>query len=148
MPPARHGKGPGAALFRNNRDGTFTDVTAGAASPTAAGARASCAGDYDNDGDADLYVTNFGRNRLYRNDGRGRFEDVAGAAGLSVDGWSTGCAFADYDGDGRLDLFVAGYITLDLDSCRPRPRGRRAAGAPAQPETHDSAAWAPPTARA
>ena len=83
----------------------------------------ACTGDYDNDGDDDLYVTNFGPNRLYRNDGKGRFAEVAAAAGVALGGWSTGCAFGDYDGDGRLDLFVAGYIVLDLERLPPAPDG-------------------------
>jgi hypothetical protein len=112
---------PAAALFRNNRDGTFSDVTASAGVANRGWGQGACTGDFDNDGDDDLYVTNFGKNRLYRNDGRGHFEDVAGAAGVSVGGWSTGCAFADYDGDGRLDLFVAGYIDLDLERLPPPP---------------------------
>ena len=103
----------------------------------------ACTGDFDNDGDDDLYVTNFGPNRLYRNDGQGRFTDVAGTAGVALGGWSTGCAFGDYDGDGRLDLFVAGYIVLDLERLPPsppacaaaRPPGRRAE-APAKGRGH------------
>jgi hypothetical protein len=135
---------PAAALFRNNRDGTFTDVTAGAGVANRGWGQGVCTGDYDNDGDDDLYVTNFGPNRLYRNDGRGHFADVAGAAGLSVGGWSTGCAFADYDGDGRLDLFVAGYISLDLERLPPSPSsaGTRP-GAPALPENKTPGIQAP-----
>jgi hypothetical protein len=135
---------PAAALFRNNRDGTFTDVTAGAGVANRGWGQGVCTGDYDNDGDDDLYVTNFGPNRLYRNDGRGHFADVAGAAGLSVGGWSTGCAFADYDGDGRLDLFVAGYISLDLERLPPSPSsaGTRP-GAAALPENKTPGIQAP-----
>src|SRR5262245_30416972 len=114
---------PAAALFRNYRDGTFTDVTASACVANRGWGQGACTGDFDNDGDDDLYVTNFGKNRLYRNDGRGHFEDVAGAAGVSVGGWSTGCAFADYDGDGRLDLFVAGDVALDVGLLPPAPPG-------------------------
>ncbi len=112
---------PPAALFRNNRDGTFTDVTAAAGVANRGWGQGACTGDVDNDGDEDLYVTNFGPNRLYRNDGRGRFSEVAGPAGVALGGWSTGCAFGDYDGDGLLDLFVAGYITLDLERLPPAP---------------------------
>jgi hypothetical protein len=77
-----------------------------------------CAGDYDNDGFADLYVTYYGQSRLFRNRGDGSFEDVTLAAGLQEKRlrWGTGCAFLDYDGDGRLDLFAANYIDLDLDT--------------------------------
>jgi hypothetical protein len=81
----------------------------------------ACTGDIDNDGDEDLYVTNFGPNRLYRNEGEGRFSEIAGPAGVALGGWSTGCAFGDHDGDGRLDLFVAGYVVLDPDRLPPAP---------------------------
>jgi enediyne biosynthesis protein E4 len=113
---------PGAALFRNNGDRTFTDITADAGVANQRWGQGVCAGDIDNDGLEDLYVTNFGRNRLYRNAG-GRFDDVAEKAGVAVDGWTTGCAFGDYDGDGLLDLFVAGYVTLDLANLPPSPSG-------------------------
>src|SRR5439155_1552522 len=102
---------PSAALFHNNRDGTFTDVTAAAGLANRRWGQGVCAGDFDNDGREDLYVTNFGRNRLYHNNGNGTFTDVGEAAGVAVEGWSTGCAFGDYDGDGRLDLFVANDST-------------------------------------
>jgi hypothetical protein len=94
-----------------------------------------CAGDFDNDGHQDLYVTNFGPNRLYRARGNSKFEDVAQAAGVAVDSWSTGCAFGDFDGDGWLDLFVAGYVALDLANLPPAPprRAATATGAPAPP---------------
>jgi hypothetical protein len=114
---------PSAALFHNNRDGTFTDVTSAAGVANRRWGQGVCTGDFDNDGWPDVYVTNFGPNRLYHNDGHGRFADVAQAAGVSVGGWSTGCAFGDYDGDGRLDLFVAGYIALDLERLPPAPTG-------------------------
>jgi len=114
---------PSAALFHNNRDGTFTDVTAAAGVANRRWGQGVCVGDFDNDGWPDLYVTNFGRNRLYRSTGKGTFTDVAEAAGVAVGGWSTGCAFGDYDGDGRLDLFVAGYIALDLERLPPSPAG-------------------------
>jgi hypothetical protein len=128
---------PASALFRNNRDGTFTDVTAAAGVEDRGWGQGACTGDYDNDGDEDLYVTNFGPNRLYRNDGHGRFTDVAAAAGVTLGGWSSGCAFGDYDGDGLLDLFVANNIILDLDHLPPAPPhdGARAAGSGAAPTT-------------
>jgi hypothetical protein len=116
-------KAPPAALFRNNRDGTFTDVTANAGVGNERWGQGVCAGDFDNDGWADLYVTNYGRNRLYRNNGDGTFSDIAEKAGVTAGGWSTGCAFGDYDGDGRLDLFVAGYIDLDLNRLPPAGSG-------------------------
>jgi enediyne biosynthesis protein E4 len=108
-----------SALFRNNGNGTFTDVTIERGVANERWGQGVCVGDFDNDGFEDLYVTNFGRNRLYRND-RGRaFTDVAAAAHVADESWSTGCAFGDYDGDGWLDLFVAGYVSLDLDHLPP-----------------------------
>jgi hypothetical protein len=114
---------PSAALFRNNRDGTFTDVTAAAGVANRRWGQGVCVGDFDNDGRADLYVTNFGPNRLYRGGTTGAFTDVAPSAGVALGGWSTGCAFGDYDGDGWLDLFVAGYVALDLERLPPSPAG-------------------------
>ena len=131
---------PPAALFHNNRDGTFTDVTAATGVANGRWGQGVCAGDFDNDGRADLYVTNIGRNRLYRNTGPGTFTDVAESAGVAVDGWSTGCAFGDYDGDGKLDLFVAGYINLDPAHLPPAPPGNGAVhteGGPAPSPTSD-----------
>ncbi len=102
-------------LYKNNRDGTFTDVTEKAGLRRAGWASAVCVGDYDNDGFDDLFVTYWGRNVLYRNNGDGTFTDVTAKAGLvgpeSV--WSSGCTFVDYDRDGRLDLFVANYLQFD-----------------------------------
>jgi enediyne biosynthesis protein E4 len=123
-------KTPPAALFHNNRDGTFTDVTASAGVDNGRWGQGVCAGDFDADGWPDLFVTNFGRSRLYRNQGSGRFLDVAPTAGVAVEGWSTGCAFGDYDGDGRLDLFVAGYVALDAERLPPAPPHGRAPSAP------------------
>ena len=124
---APDGRGPSAALFRNNGDRTFRDVTETAGVANGRWGQGVCAGDVDNDGDPDLYVTNFGPNRLFRNDGRGGFTDVAPAARVAADGWSTGCAFGDYDGDGWLDLYVAGYV--DFDPRNPPPSPARPAGA-------------------
>ncbi len=110
------GSEPTSHLFRNNRDGTFTDVTAKAGLMHFGWGQGVCVGDYDNDGWDDLFVTYFGKNVLYHNNGDGTFTDVsekAGVAGKSTR-WNTGCAFVDYDRDGRLDLFVANYIDFDL----------------------------------
>ncbi len=103
-------KPPRSALFRNNRDGTFIDVTAKAGVANERWGFGVAAGDYDNDGWEDLYVTNFGKNRLYRNNGDGTFTDVAEKTGAAIGAWSTGATFGDYDNDGDLDLFVAGYV--------------------------------------
>ena len=134
--PAQRGResAPAAALFRSNKDGTFADVTAAAGIENRRWGQGVCAGDFDNDGWQDLYVTNFGRSRLYRNNGNGTFTDVAEAARVAVEGWSTGCAFGDYDGDGRLDLFVAGYVKLDPDRLPPAPpHGGRSRAQPPRP---------------
>jgi hypothetical protein len=110
------GSEPTSHLFRNNRDGTFTDVTAKAGVSHSGWGQGVCVGDYDNDGWDDLFVTYFGKNVLYHNNGDGTFTDVSQKAGVAGKGtrWNTGCAFVDYDRDGRLDLFVANYIDLDL----------------------------------
>ncbi len=109
------GKGPAphAALFHNNHDGTFTDVAAKAGVTNDRWGFGVAVGDYDNDGWPDLYVTNYGKNRLFHNNHDGTFTDVAEKAGVTVGGWSTGPTFGDYDGDGRLDLFVPGYVHYD-----------------------------------
>jgi hypothetical protein len=105
---------PHAALFHNNHDGTFTDVTEKAGVANDRWGYGCVVGDYDNDGWPDLYVTNYGKNRLYHNNHDGTFTDVAEKAGVTIGTWSTGATFGDYDGDGRLDLFVAGYLQFDL----------------------------------
>jgi len=112
---------PRAALVRNNGNGTFTDVTTTVGVGNERWGQGVCVGDIDNDGFEDIYVANFGKNRLYRHTSRGTFEDVAEKAGVAVDSWSTGCAFGDYDGDGWLDLFVAGYVALDFAHLPPAP---------------------------
>ena len=105
---------PHAALFHNNHDGTFTEVTEKAGVANDRWGYGCVVGDYDNDGWPDLYVSNYGANRLYHNNHDGTFTDVAEKAGVTVGTWSTGATFGDYDGDGRLDLFVGGYVRLDL----------------------------------
>ena len=110
------GSEPTSHLFRNNRDGTFTDVTTKAGVGHSGWGQGVCVGDYDNDGWDDLFVTYFGKNVLYHNNGDSTFTEVSEKAGVAGNGkrWNTGCAFVDYDRDGRLDLFVANYIDLDL----------------------------------
>ena len=110
------GKEPTSRLYRNTRNGTFEDVTERAGVALRGWGQAACAGDYDNDGHEDLFVTFYGTNRLLRNRGNGTFEEVTTAAGLETERtrWGSGCAFLDYDRDGRLDIFAANYIDLDL----------------------------------
>jgi enediyne biosynthesis protein E4 len=112
---------PHAALFHNNHDGTFTDVTEKAGVANDRWGFGVAVGDYDNDGWPDIYVSNYGKNRLYHNNHDGTFTDVAEAAGVALGNWSTGATFGDYDGDGRLDLFVPGYIHWDMDHLPPTP---------------------------
>jgi hypothetical protein len=107
---------PHAALFHNNHDGTFTDVAAKAGVTNERWGFGVAVGDYDNDGWPDIYVSNFGKNRLYHNNHDGTFTDVAEKAGVTLGNWSTGATFGDYDGDGLLDLFVPGYIHFDLQN--------------------------------
>ena len=132
------------ALFHNNQDGTFTDVTekAGIASPCFA--MGGAVGDYNNDGWPDLYVTCLGGNVLYRNNGNGTFTDVTKQAGVADGRWSTGAAFGDFDGDGFVDLMVSNYVDFKLNdlpgfgkspTCKFRgidvqcgPRGLKGAG--------------------
>ena len=110
------GLAPTNRLYRNRRDGTFDDVTDAAGLRRTGWASSVCAGDYDNDGWTDLFLTYYGRNVLYRNRAGARFDDVTGQAGLSSPEtrWGSGCSFIDYDRDGRLDLFVANYLRFDL----------------------------------
>ena len=111
------GQTPTHQLYRNLHDGSFSKVTREAGLDGSGWGQGVCAGDYDNDGFVDLFVTYYGKNRLYRNSGTGRFNDVAVEAGLpQATRWSTGCAFVDYDRDGRLDLFVANYAVFNKDT--------------------------------
>jgi hypothetical protein len=136
-------KSPGA-LYRNNHDGTFTDVTEKAGIGTPCFAMGGAVGDIDNDGWPDLYITCLGGNVLYRNNGDGTFTDVTSKAGVADGRWSTGAAFGDYDGDGYVDLMVANYVDFHLNDlpgfgkspyCKYRgldvqcgPRGLKGAG--------------------
>jgi hypothetical protein len=110
-------RGPARShLYRGNGDGTFTDVTEKAGAAATGWGQGVAAGDYDNDGFPDLYLTFYGRNILYHNNGDGTFTDVTARAGVAGGGWSTSAAWADFDNDGRLDLFVARYIAFDIAS--------------------------------
>ncbi len=105
---------PHAALFHNNHDGTFTNVAGPAGVTNDRWGFGVAIGDYDNDGWPDIFVANFGKNRLYRNNHDGTFTDVAEKAGITLGNWSDGATWGDYDGDGRLDLFVSGYVHDDV----------------------------------
>jgi hypothetical protein len=110
------GQEPVSHLFKNNRDGTFTDITAGSGITRSGWGQGCCVGDYDNDGLDDLFVSYYGQPSLYKNHGNGKFTDVTAKAGLTQtrQRWNSGCAFLDYDKDGHLDLFVANYIDFDI----------------------------------
>ena len=107
---------PHAALFHNNHDGTFTDVAAKAGVTNDRWGFGVTIADYDNDGWPDIFVSNWGKNRLYHNNHDGTFTDVAEKAGVALGNWSTGATWGDYDGDGRLDLFVPGYVHFDRNN--------------------------------
>jgi len=119
------GQAPTNHLYRNNHDGTFSDVTLKAGLAATGWGQGVCVGDYDNDGWEDLYVTYYGTNLLYHNE-RGIFKEVGKHSDVSGSGksWGTGCAFVDYDRDGKVDLFVATYVDFDLSKA-PAP-GERA----------------------
>jgi len=106
---------PRAMLLHNNHDGTFTDVTDKAGVANERWGFGVAVGDFDNDGWPDIYVSNFGKNRLYHNNHDGTFTDIAEKAGVALGGWSTGPTWGDYDRDGLLDLFVPGYVKFDPD---------------------------------
>jgi enediyne biosynthesis protein E4 len=121
------------ALYKNNRDGTFTDVTEKAGVPGGGYGMGIAVGDYDGDGFPDIYLTQYGRSILYHNNGNGTFTDVTEQAGIGVNGWSSSAVWFDYDNDGRLDLFVCQFVEFDKNSscgiakdgkrhyCIPRP---------------------------
>ena len=106
---------PHAALFHNNHDGTFTDVALQAGVANDRWGYGVSIADFDNDGWPDIYVGNYGKNRLYHNNHNGTFTDVAEKAGVALGNWSPGSTWGDYDGDGLLDLYVTGYVHFDRD---------------------------------
>ena len=122
------GKAPTSHLYKNNRDGTFTDVTERSGLARTGWQTGVCVGDYDNDGWDDLFCSFWGHNILFHNNGDGTFTDVTHKAGLYEDRvrWGTGCTWLDYDRDSFLDLFVANYIDLDLEKL-PAMLGQRGA---------------------
>ena len=131
---------PRNVLYRNNGDHTFTDVTDAAGVGSRAYGVGATVGDYDNDGDIDLYVTNFGEDQLYRNNGDATFTDVTTHANVNNPHWGTSCAFADVDNDGHLDLYVANYAAYSpKDDIRCEERGVHVyCGPHAYPAVHDT----------
>jgi enediyne biosynthesis protein E4 len=116
------------ALYKNNRDGTFTDVTDKAGVPGGTFGMGVASGDYDNDGYPDLFVTAYGRCTLYHNNGDGTFSDVTDKAGVAAPGWTTSAVWVDADNDGRLDLFVCSFVEFSLRTnvhCGDNKLGRR-----------------------
>lgn len=104
----------GNVLYRNEGDGSFTDVTEVSGTDDTGYGMAAAAGDIDNDGDADLYVANFGRDTLYQNNGDGTFTDITEAAGINNDRWGIAAVYLDFDVDGDLDIFVVNYLVYEL----------------------------------
>src|SRR5271165_479252 len=114
------------ALYRNNRDGTFTDITEKAGVPGGGYGMGAAVGDYDGDGFPDLYVTQVGRSVLYHNNGDGTFTDVTEKAGVAAPGWNSSAVWFDYDNDGRLDLFVCQFVEYNKDmNCGTESDGTR-----------------------
>ena len=119
-PPLRN------ALYRNNRDGTFTDVTEKAGVAAGGYGQGVAVGDYDGDGFPDLYVTQYGRSILYHNNGDGTFTDVTEKAGVAAPGWASSAVWFDYDNDGRLDLFVCNFVDFSKSKNLPLHRLQQA----------------------
>jgi hypothetical protein len=120
-PPLRN------ALYKNNRDGTFTDVTEKAGVAAGGYGQGVAVGDYDGDGFPDIYVTQYGRSMLYHNNGDGTFTDVTEKAGVAAPGWSSSAVWFDFDNDGRLDLFVCQFVEFSRTLnkiCEAGPEGR------------------------
>src|SRR6476660_2439839 len=113
-----------SALYHNNGDGTFTDVTDKAGVADIGWGMGVAVGDYNNDGFDDIYVTCLGPNHLFKNNGNGTFTDVTRKAGVGDPRWSTGASFVDYDNDGKLDLFVSNYVDFDLNNLPEFGSGR------------------------
>ncbi len=116
LPGAGGGQALSNRLYRNRGDGTFEDVTEAAGVGDTGYGMGSVAADYDNDGDPDLYVVNFGPNALYRNDGDGSFTDVTALAGVGDRAWGSSASFFDADQDGHLDLYVVNYLEFSVES--------------------------------
>lgn len=136
---------PTPALYRNNRDGTFTDVTTGSGLDIAMYAMGCCVGDYDNDGRDDVFITTcLAANRLFHNEGQGRFKEVTSRAGVDDARWSTSCAWLDYDRDGWLDLFVCNYVryrSLRDDKWCSSVRGKKSYCSPVPYDGEDCALY-------
>ena len=113
LPGSSPGPAPSNALYRNDDHGIswlFTEVASAGGADDGGYGMGCCIGDYDSDGDLDLYVTNYGPNRFFQNEGDGRFTDITDSAGVGDTRWGSGCAFADYDRDGLVDLYVVNYL--------------------------------------
>ena len=133
-------KVPHNVLYRNNGDGTFSDVTQNSGVGSTSYGTGATVADYDNDGDLDLYLTNFGKDQLYQNNGDSTFTDVTSQAGVENLNWGTSCAFADVDNDGFLDLYIANYAKYDPTNDKPcYERGVHVyCGPHAYPPVHDT----------